>query len=142
VEFHTLAVGRNENAENTFLLSRGMAGLVMLTVVSGARGQDAQFPTPITIQQAVDRAVRNYPAVTVSQEQIGAAAAGIQLARAAYLPRVDSLAQVNRATRNNVFGLLLPQSVIPSISGPVLGSNNLDSVWGTAVGRDGNLGAL
>ena len=31
-------------------------------------------------------------------------------------------------------GFLLPQSVIPSISGPVLGSNNLDSVWGSAVG--------
>jgi outer membrane protein len=44
------------------------------------------------------------------------------------------LAQANRATRNNVFGLLLPQSVIPSISGPVLGTNNLGSAWGSAVG--------
>jgi outer membrane protein TolC len=47
---------------------------------------------------------------------------------------VDTVAQVNRATINNVFGLLLPQSVIPSISGPVLGSNNLGSVWSSAVG--------
>ena len=51
--------------------------------------------------------------------------AGIQLARTAYLPRVDALAQVNRATRNNVFGLLLPQGVIPAISGPVLGTKAL-----------------
>src|SRR6187551_3445675 len=85
----------------------------------------------ITIRQAVDAALRNYPAITVSQQQIDAAAAGIQLARASYLPRMDVVAQVNRATRNNVFGLLLPQSVIPSISGPVLGTNNLDSVWGS-----------
>src|SRR5919205_794085 len=69
-----------------------------------------------------------------SQQQIDAAAAGIQLARTAYLPRVDAIAQINRATRNNIFGLLLPQSVIPSMSGPVIGSNNLGSVWGTAVG--------
>ena len=69
-----------------------------------------------------------------SRERVNAAAAGIRLARTAYLPRVDALAQVNRATRNNVFGLLLPQSVIPSISGPVIGSNNLGSVWGGAVG--------
>ena len=78
--------------------------------------------------------MRNYPSIRVSQEQINAAAAGIQLARTAYLPRVDALAQVNRATRNNVFGLLLPQSVIPSISGPVLGTNNFGTAWGSAVG--------
>jgi outer membrane protein TolC len=57
------------------------------------------------------------------------------LARTAYLPRVDAVAQVNRATRNNVFGLLLPtQGVIPSMSGPVIGSNNFGTAWGSAVG--------
>jgi len=88
----------------------------------------------ITIRQAVETALRNYPSIVVSQEQVSAAAAGIQLAQTAYLPRVDSLAQVNRATRNSVFGLLLPQSVLSSISGPVLGSNNFGSVWGSALG--------
>jgi outer membrane protein TolC len=90
--------------------------------------------TSITIRQAVERAVHNYPSVSVSQAQIDAAAAGIQLARTAYLPRLDSIAQVNRATRNNVFGLLFPQSVIPSISGPVLGTDTSGTVWGSAVG--------
>jgi outer membrane protein len=89
---------------------------------------------PISLAQAVESSLRNYPSIRVSQEQINAAAAGIQLARTAYLPKVDALAQVNRATRNNVFGLLLPQNVIPSISGPVIGSNNLGSVWGSALG--------
>jgi outer membrane protein TolC len=88
----------------------------------------------LTITQVVEAALRNYPSVRVSQEQINAAAAGIQLARTSYLPRVDALAQVNRATRNNVFGLLLPQGVIPSISGPVLGTNNFGTAWGSAVG--------
>jgi outer membrane protein TolC len=78
--------------------------------------------------------LRNYPSIQVSQEQINAASAGIQLARTAYLPKVDALAQVNRATRNNVFGLLLPQSVIPSISGPVLGTNTFGTAWGSAIG--------
>jgi outer membrane protein len=91
-------------------------------------------PTSLTIRQAVENAVKNYPSITVSQEQINAAAAGIDLARTAYLPRVDSIAQVNRATRNNVFGLLFPQNVIPSISGPVIGSNNFGTVWGSAIG--------
>ena len=92
------------------------------------------LPAQMTLSEAVDSALRNYPSVRVSQEQINAAAAGIQLARTAYLPRVDAIAQVNRATRNNVFGLLLPQSVIPSISGPVLGTNNFGTAWGSAMG--------
>ena len=50
------------------------------------------------------------------------------------LPRLDSLWQSNRATANNVFGQLLPQSVIPAISGPVLSSASSDSVWGSAAG--------
>jgi outer membrane protein TolC len=95
----------------------------------------AQLPAQLTLAQAVENALRNYPAVRVSQEQMNAAAAGIRLARTAYLPRVDAVAQLNRATRNNVFGLLLPtQGVIPSMSGPVIGSNNLGTAWGSAVG--------
>jgi outer membrane protein TolC len=93
-----------------------------------------QTADPLTLSQAVETALKSYPSIRVSQEQINEAAAAIQLARTAYLPRVDAVAQVNRATRNNVFGLLLPQSVIPSISGPVIGSNNIGSVWGSAVG--------
>jgi len=94
-----------------------------------------QLPAQLTLAQAVDAALHNYPSVRVSQEQINAAAAGIRLARTAYLPRVDTVAQINRATRNNVFGLLLPtQGVIPSMSGPVIGSNNFGTAWGSAVG--------
>lgn len=90
--------------------------------------------TPLTLTQAVETALKNYPSIRVSQQQLNAAAAAIELARTAYLPRIDALAQENRATRNNVFGVLLPQSVIPSMSGPVLGSNNTGTVWGSALG--------
>jgi outer membrane protein len=94
----------------------------------------AQQQAPLTLAQAVERALGNYPSIRVSQEQMNAAAASIRLARTAYLPRIDTLAQVNRATRNNVFGLLLPQSVIPSMSGPVIGTNNFGTAWGSAAG--------
>jgi outer membrane protein TolC len=56
------------------------------------------------------------------------------LARTANLPRADLVGQVNRSTHNNVFGMLFPQGLIPSISGPVLGTNSMSSVWGSAVG--------
>ncbi len=107
---------------------------VLAAAAGLAVGQQTPAPAPLTVGQAIQRALKNYPSVRVSQEQINAAAAGIRLARTAYLPHADALAQVDRGTRNNVFGLLLPQSVIPSISGPVLGTNNLGTTWGTALG--------
>src|ERR1019366_6430403 len=94
----------------------------------------AQQTVPLTLAQAIEKSLGNYPSIRVTQEQMNAAAAGIRLARTAYLPKIDTLGQVNRATRNNVFGLLLPQSVIPSMSGPVIGTNNSGTVWGSAAG--------
>jgi outer membrane protein len=115
------------------VLKKLVASLI-LAATAGLVAQQAIPPVGLTLGQAVENALKNYPAVRVSQEQINAAAAGIQLARTAYLPRVDTLAQVNRATRNNVFGMLLPQGALPAISGPVIGSNNFGTVWGSAVG--------
>src|SRR5437870_6028995 len=94
----------------------------------------AAQPAPLTLGQAVQQSVEKYPAVRGSLEQVSAAAAGINLARTAYLPRADFLGQVNRATHNNVFGMVLPQPIIPSISGPAQAMNSGNNVWGTAVG--------
>ncbi len=107
--------------------------ILAIGIFQGAVALNAQ-QSPLTLSQAVEQALSKYPSITVSQEQVAAAAAGINLARTAYLPRADFLGQINRATRNNIFGLLLPQSVIPSISGPVLGTNNFTNVWGSAAG--------
>lgn len=89
---------------------------------------------PLALAQAVDQALHNYPAIRVSREQINAASAGLRLARTAYLPKVDATAQLDRGTRNNVFGMMMPQSTLPSISGPVIGTNNFGSVWGSGIG--------
>jgi len=107
---------------------------VLLAASAIVCAQQSTPPSGMTIAQAVEAALHNYPSIRVSQEQMNVAAAGIQLARTAYLPRVDWLAQANRATRNNVFGLLLPQGVLSSMSGPVLGTNNFGTAWGSAVG--------
>src|SRR3984893_7730747 len=118
---------------STLTWAAGYSGVIL--VIAGALpAQPTAPPATLTLPQAVENALKNYPLIRVSQEQINAAAAGIRLARTAYLPRVDALAQANRATRNNVFGLLLPQSVIPSMSGPVIGSNNFGTASGSAVG--------
>src|SRR5712691_6871991 len=105
---------------------------VLCILATGARALAQQ--APLTLEQAVNQALDTYPAVRASIEQVSAAAAGINFARTIYLPRADFLGQMNRATRNNVFGLMLPQPVISSITGPVLGTNSASSVWGTALG--------
>ena len=77
--------------------------LLFVILPRNASAQDSQ--TPLTIEQAVATALQKYPAVRVSEADVRGAAAAIQLARTAYLPRLEAIAGVNRATRNNVLGL-------------------------------------
>ena len=95
--------------------------------------QDAQ-PQTMSLEQAVGLALENYPAIRAAKAQKSSAEASVGLARTAYLPRADLLWQQNRGTRNNVLGLLLPQSTIPTISGPVLLPSTMESAWGSAGG--------
>jgi outer membrane protein len=88
----------------------------------------------LTLAAAIDAAEANYPRTRVALEQRNAAQAAVGVARSAYYPRADVLWQTNRATANNIYGLLLPQGVIPSISGPVIASNNTRSAWSSAGG--------
>lgn len=88
--------------------------------------------SPLTLVQAVDFALTNYPAVRASLERVAASREGVSLSRTAYLPRADLLWQSNRATRNNIFGLLLPQSFVPPITGPALSSTSDRGAWGSA----------
>src|SRR6266851_1020058 len=118
-------------------LRRWMAiNLVLLTAfgqVAAAQSTDAGRKV-FTLEEAVDFALKNYPAVRAAMERTSAAEAGIGLARTNYLPRADMLWQGNRASRNNILGLLLPNSTIPSVSGPVLPTTSGRGAWGSAAG--------
>ena len=112
----------------TFALS-----IVWLSIATMAVAQ--QGPQgPLTLTGAVELALKNHPAVRAARAGSAAASGEIAVARTAYLPRLDLLWQANRATRNNVFGSLLPQSVVPPVSGPVLATETLDGVWNSAGG--------
>ncbi len=108
---------------------------LMLGRLTPAQAQSAKPEKRVfTLEQAVDFALKNYPAVRASLERVRAAEAGVGLARTNYLPRADVLWQANRATDNNITGLLLPQSIIPPITGPVTLSPSNQSAWGSAAG--------
>jgi outer membrane protein len=114
-----------------------MSGVVLLVTLALSRSAAAQAPPPtfpVTLQQAVRYATENYPAIRASRARIAAQESGVDLARTSYLPRLDSTLQINRATRNNVAGLLLPGTPIPPISGPVSDAASSSSIWGSAGG--------
>lgn len=100
----------------------------------------AQTPTPtignrpLSLADALAVAQDKYPAIKSALAQQAAAQYQIGVARTAYLPRVDMLWQTNRATDNNRTGLMLPQSVVPPISGPVAVDAPGKSAWSSATG--------
>jgi outer membrane protein len=108
--------------------------IVVLSPCQSPAQENNAFAKALTLEDTVNYALQHYPAVRASLEQANAARAGVALAKTNYLPRADMMWQSNRATRNNMFGLLLPNSVISPISGPVLSSASNDSVWGSAAG--------
>src|SRR5258708_10350013 len=119
---------------------RKYLGMAVAAIFSLALCKPAPAQTPsaepvkkvFTMEQAVDFALKNYPAARASLERVRAAEAGVGLARTNYLPRADVLWQANRATDNNITRLLLPQSAIAPISGPVPVSTSNQSACGGA----------
>lgn len=111
-------------------------GMVLLLAVGRPllAQSDQQKARVFTLEDAVDFALKNYPAVRASLERVRSAEAGVGLARTTYLPRTDTLWQTNRATDNNIAGLLIPNSVIAPITGPVTLSPSNQSAWGSAGG--------
>lgn len=108
--------------------------LLLALVFSARASAQAGGRQTFSLDEALRYAVDHYPTVRAALEQSNASTAGVDVAKSAYLPRFDAFWQTNRATANNILGLLLPQSVLPSISGPVVSSASNDSVWGSASG--------
>jgi outer membrane protein len=110
----------------------------LLFLTAHALSAQTVAPTPVSqllsLADALAIAQDKYPAIKASLEQQAAAQHQIGVAKAAYLPRLDLVWQTNRATDNNRTGLLLPQSVLPSISGPVAGDAPGRSAWSSACG--------
>jgi outer membrane protein len=108
--------------------------LGMATSLTSSFAQASGANAALNLTQVIEAARANYPAIQAAQAQQRAAQGAVGVARTAYLPRTDLLWQTNRATANNIYGLLLPQGVIPNISGPVIASDNTRSAWSSGGG--------
>lgn len=114
-------------------------GALFVTALAARPAMSAQAVEPdsqrtITLEQVIATAKARYPQIAAAQAQQRAAQGAIGVAKTAYLPRTDLLWQTDRATANNVLGLLLPQATIPSVTGSVLPADMTRSAWNSAGG--------
>ncbi len=100
---------------------------------SGAYGQSGspEVHPPMTLAAAIALAAGSFTEVRASQAELSASDENLGLAKKAYLPEADLYFQWNRASRNNVFGLLLPSGGVPSISGPALEDPTSQGTFGS-----------
>jgi outer membrane protein len=107
----------------------GLLSFVLILCTASAQNQPQPTRT-YTLEQAVEYALKNYPAVRASLERVAAAQAGITVARAQYLPQLSGVYQDSRATQNQVLGIWLPTPITPTVEGP-LGASSGQSYWGS-----------
>ncbi len=88
--------------------------------------------TALSLPQAVRLAVRQYPESQAARQASAASRNGLRLARLAYLPQLEIYGQINRATDNNLGGLLFANP-LPALSGPVTAFSPA-SYWGSTGG--------
>lgn len=94
--------------------------------------QESPVPNEVlTLRKTIAMAREAFAEVRATNAELSAADEGVGLAKKAYLPDGDIYLQWNRATRNNVFGLLLPSGSVPSISGPALDQTTSESTFGS-----------
>jgi len=86
---------------------------------------------PYTLTGAVTIALRNFPSLRAARAHIDRQSSNINLQRAAYLPKIDLIAQELRSTLNNINGVIFPQAldVIPTQTGVPSHSSTFRSVF-------------
>ena len=84
-----------------------------------------------SLHELLKQAEANYPLLKSKMLDAKAAQKGISISQSTFIPTLDASYQVNRATYNNITGMIYPQFIIP-ISGPPSTGNNMNGVYGTA----------
>jgi len=107
--------------------------LILTSLPCSSQAQTTSAPTKtVTLEDALNYALQNYPAVRASLEQVNAAHAGIAVARAQYLPSLTAVYQDSRATQNQVDGIWLPSPLNPAVEGPV-SPYSAQSFWASQI---------
>jgi outer membrane protein len=85
----------------------------------------------VSLHSLLEQAEKNYPNLKSKMLEVQAAEKGIAVSRSSLVPSLDASYQVNRATYNNITGMVYPQYIIP-ISGPPSSDNKMNGAFGSA----------
>ena len=85
----------------------------------------------VSLHDLLKQAETNYPLLKSKALDVLAAQKGIEISRSTAIPSLDASYQLNRATYNNITGMVFPQFIIP-ISGPPSSGNNMNGAYGSA----------
>jgi outer membrane protein len=118
----------------SFALLCALGSVLVAPLAASAQTTAETTSNSLTLEQVIATATANYPAIRAAQAQQRAAHEAVGVAKTAYLPRTDILWQTDRATANNVLGLMLPQSTVPSVTGSVLPADVTRSAWNSTGG--------
>jgi outer membrane protein TolC len=89
-------------------------------------------PQKIGLSEAIDLAVRNYPAIKAKRAEKNIAEFNLKAAQTETLPDVIAQHQYQLATNNSLAGAVFPlQSPFPSVSGGIRAENIYQPVWGS-----------
>ena len=134
------------------LIATVFTSVVMLVVMFGcarafAANENTSSINPATqlrreilpqysLSAAVSTAVENYPTLRRSNALASRSSASVSLARTAYLPTFDLLAQELRTTTNNIAGSIFPQvlNVVPTQTGPANDTSTFKSKFANDFG--------
>ena len=84
----------------------------------------AQTSNKIGLKQAIDSAIKNYPALNTKQLELQSANAAVRDAKNQRLPSLNISDQVDLGTANGLGGSYFPMGIIPSTSGGINAENN------------------
>ncbi|MBA4852413.1 TolC family protein [Emticicia sp. BO119] len=91
-------------------------------------------PTPhkISLSEAVESAIRNYPSIKAKRVEKNVAEFALKAARTEGMPDVLAQHQYQFATNNSIAGATFPlQNPLPSVSGGIRTENIYQPVWGS-----------
>src|SRR5262249_21049425 len=100
----------------------------------GPPGQQAMPRQPLTLRDAVELALTNYPSVQASASRERASNAEIWLAKTAYLPKGYLIVNENRGSMNRVASIVYPAHDIPVVADRVGESTSFRSFWAANAG--------
>ena len=89
-----------------------------------------------SLSASVDAAIKNFPTLRGARAKLDRNSSEVTLAKTAYLPTFDLIAQEIRTTTNNIAGTIFPQplNVIPTQTGPANNTSSFRSIFSNDFG--------